>query len=352
MRKEGKRMKKIVYFMFILLLLLVACSKDDKAGSHEQKDTNRDNKEESANGENMYPLTGLYTDDPVDNRVIGVMVNNHNQARPQSGLSEADIVFEILAEAKITRFLALFQSEIPETVGPVRSAREYYFKLAEGYDAIYVYHGAANFVNKMIEDEGISFLNGSAYDNDGKLFKRDPSRKAPHNSYALLNAAYEVAESKGYSTKTEQDALPFLSEADVEAIEGDPAQHVEIAYDPAEIVAYDYDADAGNYKRFSNDEQTVELDDETEITAENVFIVETYHEVIDDEGRRLVDMESGGNAYLLQKGKVQQVEWANENGKIIPVKDGQPIGFVPGKTWINVVPTNPSMEQAVTISNE
>lgn len=349
-------MKKIVYFMFILLVLLAACSnEEEKSGNHEQKDTNKDNKEEATNqGENMYPLTGLYTDEPVDNRVIGVMVNNHNQARPQSGLSEADIVFEILAEAKITRFLALFQSEIPETVGPVRSAREYYFKLADGYDSIYVYHGAADFINEMIANEGISYLNGSTYDNDGKLFKRDSSRKAPHNSYALLNAVYEVAESKGYSTKAEQEPLLFLNETDVEAIEGDPAQHVEITYstNPVEIVAYDYDAAAGNYKRFSNNEQTVELNDNTEITAENVFIVETYHEVIDDVGRRLVDMESGGNAYLLQKGKVQQVEWTNDNGKIIPVKNGQPIGFVPGKTWINVVPTNPSMEQAVTISNE
>lgn len=349
-------MRKIICFVFILILLLAACSKkEEEAGTHKQKDTNRDDKEETAvQGENMYPLTGQYTNNPVDNRIIGVMVNNHNQARPQSGLSKADIVFEILAEARITRFLALFQSEIPELVGPVRSAREYYFRLADGYDAVYVYHGAADFINEMIANEGISFLNGSTYDNDGKLFKRDASRKAPHNSYALLNAAYEVAEDKGYSTKEMHKPLPFLNKEEIEVIEGEPAQHVEIAYSasPQEVVAYDYDAAEGNYKRFSNNEQTVELNDDTAITADNVFIVETYHEIIDDAGRRFVDMESGGNGYLLQKGKIQQVEWANDNGRIIPVKDGEPIGFIPGKTWINVVPTNPSMEETVTISNE
>src|SRR5699024_5807754 len=97
-----------------------------------------------------YPLTGIHADDEVKERIVAVMVNNHKLARPQSGLSKADIVFEILAEGDITRFLALFQSDKPDVVGPVRSARDYYFKLAKQYDALYVYHGAANFVNDMI----------------------------------------------------------------------------------------------------------------------------------------------------------------------------------------------------------
>src|SRR5690625_7813177 len=88
------------------------------------------------------------------------MINNHPAARPQSGLSQADIVFEMLAEGNMTRFLAFFQSEQPEVVGPVRSAREYYFDLAEGYDALYVYHGAAKFINAMINDRYIVYLKG------------------------------------------------------------------------------------------------------------------------------------------------------------------------------------------------
>lgn len=349
-------MKKIIYLLLACALLLMACSKDDEqAGEHGEKDAERGEKNGAAEvqGENMYPLTGLYTDDPVDNRIIGVMVNNHPEARPQSGLVDADIVFEILAESNITRFLALFQSEIPEVIGPVRSAREYYFELANNYDALYVYHGAAGFIDDMIVNQGIPFLNGAVYDNDGYLFKRESFRKAPHNSYLQGDAIYEVAEDKGYTTAAEYEALPFLEEAEIEAIDGEAAEHVEIVYSnqPMWVVEYDYDEETGKYKRSSDGEPSVDLDSEEAITADNVFIVETHHEVIDNQGRRSVDIESGGNAYLLQKGKVQQVEWANENGKIIPVKDGQAIGFVPGNTWINVVPTSPSMEQSVTISN-
>src|SRR5690625_2486555 len=150
----------------------------------------------------IYPLTGVGTDEGVDNRIVSVMVNNHPKARPQSGLSQADMVFEILAEGDITRFLALFQSEQPDVVGPVRSAREYYFTLADGYDALYVYHGAADFVNDMIINRGIPSLNGAQYDNNGHLFKREDFRKAPHNSYLLFDGVYDVAEQKGYDTKT------------------------------------------------------------------------------------------------------------------------------------------------------
>ncbi|WP_156856912.1 DUF3048 domain-containing protein [Oceanobacillus sp. AG] len=349
-------MRKLIFITVIIGVLLVACSKDDgNASKQEGKGTGGDEKDgiEQAGGENQYPLTGLYTDEPVDNRIIGVMVNNHRQARPQSGLAEADIVFEILAEAKITRLLALFQSEIPDTIGPVRSAREYYFDLANRYGALYVYHGAADFIDQMIIDRGIPFLNGSTYDNDGQLFTRDSSREAPHNSYLLTDAINETAEGKGYEMTAEYEPLPFLNEEETAAIEGETAERVEIVYseNPLETVQYVFDESKGTYKRYSNEEETVDLNTGATVEVANVFIIETFHEVIDDAGRRNIDFDSGGNAYLIQNGKVQEVEWQNDNGRLVPMKDGQPVGFVPGKTWINVVPNDPGMEQAVTISN-
>ena len=120
------------------------------------------------------------------------MVNNHPQARPQSGLSKADIVFEMLTEGDITRFLAIYQSTAPEVVRPSRSIRIFFTLADEGYDAIYVYHGAANFVNDMIKTRGIENLPGAVYDNDGHLFVRESFRKAPHNSYFQFGAAYDV----------------------------------------------------------------------------------------------------------------------------------------------------------------
>ncbi|WP_042225211.1 DUF3048 domain-containing protein [Oceanobacillus manasiensis] len=349
-------MKKIVWMLVCAFILLVGCSDKEKqeAENNEKKDVDVQEKsnEPEVSNEIIAPLTGMAIDEPTDNRIVAVMVNNHSKARPQTGLSKADIVFEMLAEGKITRFLAMFQSELPDVVGPVRSAREYYFNLANDYNALYVYHGAANFVNDMIINRGIEHLNGSLYDNDGNLFKRESFRKSPHNSYLQLGAVKDVAASKGYETTAEIEPLPFIADDEAE-ISGDPAQHVEIVYaqQPMEIVEYDYNASEEVFTRYNDREPTVELNTEEPIQAANVLIVETPHEVIDDAGRRAIDMESGGNAYLLQKGKVQELQWENREGRILPVKDGEVVGFMPGKTWINVIPTNPGLTGSVNITN-
>lgn len=349
-------MKKLLCIVFLAFIFLAACNDEKEVHDNESKDSGLEQKSDSfqvpEEYENMYPLTGIGTDEVVNNRMVGVMVNNHTKARPQTGLSKADIVFEMLAEGKITRFLALFQSEMPDVVGPVRSAREYYFELANDYNAIYVYHGAAGFVNDMIEQRGIDHLNGSFYDNDGVLFKREPFRKAPHNSYLQLGYVYEKAEAKGYDTKTTYEPLPFLSEG--EQVAGEPGNHVKIVYSdtPTEIVEFDYNKRSQAYTRYSDQEKTIELESEEAIQASNVFIIETHHEVIDDAGRRAIDLQSGGDAYLLQKGVVQELRWENRNGRIVPMKDGKEVAFAPGKTWINVIPTEPGIKRAVTISNE
>ncbi|MYL43154.1 DUF3048 domain-containing protein [Virgibacillus massiliensis] len=340
--------------MLVLLLLLSACSDEKQARDNESKDNQLEDKSDSsAVAEDIYPLTGIESNDAVDNRIIGVMINNHSKARPQTGLSQADIVFEILAEGRITRFLALYQSEMPEVAGPVRSAREYYFELANAYNALYLYHGAATFVDQMIQDREIDHLNGSLYDNDGVLFNRESFRDAPHNSYLQLGAVYDKAKEKGYDVTADYEALPFLSED--EDVTGDTAEHVEIVYSnnsPMEIVEYKYDKRSETYTRYNDRKKTVELESDKPIQPSNVFIIETPHQVIDDAGRRAVDMESGGNAYLIQKGVVQKLQWKNKDGRIVPVKDGKTVAFAPGKTWINVIPATPGLEESVTISNE
>lgn len=333
-----------------VMIIFVACSNDEQAENNGTVDENNESKEK-AELANTYPFTGIQTDENVDHRMVGVMVNNHPKARPQSGLSQADIVFEILSEGNTTRLLALFQSEQPEVVGPVRSAREYYFQLADAYEALYVYHGAAGFIDEMIDNQGIEHLNGSLYDNDGTLFKRENFRQAPHNSYVQFPAIKEEATSKAYEMTHTYEALSFLEEN--AEVEGEQASQVDISYSDSTYsnVAYEYDTTNETYTRFNGGEQTVELNTEEPIRLHNILIIEAYHEVIDDSGRRAIDLQSEGDAYLLQQGKVQQIKWENRNDRIVPVKDGQVVGFVPGKTWINVVPTDPGIDQAVTISN-
>ncbi|KGX88238.1 DUF3048 domain-containing protein [Pontibacillus litoralis] len=339
--------KRVGLFLLFTLMFLAACSNQEKAQEAKEE------KEPSVESEQKtytYPLTGEVSNEPVDNRIVAVMVNNHSKARPQTGLTDADVVYEILAEGNITRFLALFQSELPNVIGPVRSAREYYYTLAQGFNALYVYHGAAKPIQQEIEQLGIDYLNGKEYDNNGTLFKRENFREAPHNSYLQFHGVYDTAQANDLQVIFEHRALPFLDDEQVNQLNGESASHVEIAYAESEVVEYQYDEAKHHYTRYNDGEQTVDYHTDEPVTVQNVFIVEAAHHVIDEQGRRSIDLQVGGNGYLIQHGQMEQVQWQNDNGHIIPYKDGEQLRFVPGKTWVNVVPEQPGIQQSVTIS--
>lgn len=350
-------MRRLTFLCLIIVIIALAgCNKKDS--TTEEKIPEKDTEPEGEIDEevNYFPFTGEATKDAIDNRAVAVMVSNVEAARPQTGLTKADIVFEMLTESNITRFMAIYQSEKPEVVGPVRSAREYFFTLADNYDALYVYSGAANFVNDMIASRGIEHIEGGNYDDDGHLIVRETFRKAPHNMYLLFGAVDEVAESKGYETTMDYEPMSFLKED--EALPGydytDGAYAKIDYYGSKPIVEYEYDESNDNYARISDGEPTVELESEVPIEIDNVLIVEADHRVIDEEQRRAIDIESGGKAILLQRGKALELEWENQDGRIVPVKDGAVVPFVPGKTWINFVQTNPGpkVQKQVQIGKE
>lgn len=332
-------------------LLLTGCSKQNVETVIEQpeKETENVEKEETPEFSAYFPLTGIGTEESIEGRAVTVMVNNHPKARPQSGLNRADIVYEVLAEGNVTRFLAIFQSEKPEKIGPVRSARDYYIELAKGYNALFIAHGYSPDAKDMLDHGYIDHLNGMEY--DGTLFKRADFRVAPHNSYITYEKILEGAEKNNYSMKHSPEAIQFLSEEEQEELNGQAANKVTVSYfnDPSFTATYEYDSASGKYKRFSAGEQTVDYDSGDSVLLDNVFIVETNHQTYDDAGRRNIDLTSGGRAYLIQKGLVREVQWTNDNGRILPVVNGAVGGFIPGKTWINIVPSNPGLDGVTTV---
>ncbi|WP_041580224.1 DUF3048 domain-containing protein [Bacillus sp. 1NLA3E] len=334
-----------------IFLLLTGCSGTKEANVKEHKEKAIENvQKETAEFPNYFPLTGIGTKEEVGGRAVAVMVNNHPKARPQTGLDKADIVYELLAEGNVTRFLAIFQSEKPEKIGPVRSAREYYIKLAKAYDSLYIAHGYSPDAKEMLDNGYIDNLNGMQY--DGTLFKRSTDRVAPHNSYITYEKILEGAEKNSFSMKNAPEPLTFLTKDEIKKLEGQPGKKVSVAYlnNPTFTATYEYDETIGKYKRFSAGEQTVNYETDAPVLLDNVFIVETEHQTLNDgAGRRKIDLTSGGKAYLLQKGFLRQVEWKSQDGRIVPVINGAIVGFVPGKTWINIVPSNPGLTSEVKV---
>ncbi|MFT4414600.1 DUF3048 domain-containing protein [Fredinandcohnia humi] len=348
--------RSLLLFGVILLLFSAACSQKEEVTreNNEQEPTQVESekiKESGSTFSNVFPLTGIGTNEEIETRPFAVMINNHPKARQQSGLHMADIVYEVLAEGDVTRFLAIYHSEQPEVIGPVRSARDYYIELSKGYDALYVAHGWSPEAQRILTSGEVDNLNGMVY--DGSLFWRAKDRVAPHNSYISTDNIEKGAKRLGYSVKEKVTALPFLTEEDSKNINGTTAEHVRVSYSSRDTFAavYNFNAEEGKYERYSGGEQTVDRESDTPVLLDNILIVEMGHQVLDDAGRRAINLTSGGKGFLLQKGKANEIEWHNVDGRIIPFKDGKEVGFVPGKTWINIIPTSPGIAGAVSFGN-
>ncbi len=331
----------IAFLLLLLVGLLVSCNEDKntvvpKELNHsETEETELENELEEVFYENTFPLTGIGTNDEIDYRAFGVMIENTRSARPQSGVYQADLVYEVLSEATITRLLAFFHSEKPEVIGPVRSAREYYIQLNNGYNGIYVSAGGSPQAFAMFQKGQVDFISGLEY--DGRYLWRSSARKAPHNLYTSFENLVKAAEHENHSLMIEPPALPFVDEGTV--ITGEQANEIRVNYgSDVNNVVYQYDEEQKNYTRIVGGEQSVDLETKNPVLINNIFIVEMNHRIVDDAGRREVDIFSGGDGFLIQNGVYQAVQWENVDGQILPVKDGEIVGFVKGKTWINVVP--------------
>jgi len=281
-----------------------------------------------------YPLTGIPTEEHLTDRAIAVMVENSPAARPQTGLHEADIVYEVLAEGEITRFIAIYHSIPSEEIGPVRSIRPYMVELGRAVDGIIVHAGWSQEAMNLMEKYKVAHLD-QVY-GDHEYYWRDSSRKAPHNLYTSVELIRKGADKRKFRTEWTAPVLTFRS---AEEISGETAAKVQIPYIAGYHVGYEYDAVEKTYLRLMKGEPHTDKKTDTRLSATNVLIVEASHRIVDDVGRRHIDVFGPGEGYLLQNGVKRDITWKMADGLIRPFDaSGNELPLVPGKTWIQIVP--------------
>ena len=268
---------------------------------------------------------------------VAVMVDNYRQARPQCGLDKADIVYEMMAEGGITRFMALFYSEGAEKVGPVRSARYYFVQLARGYDVPLAHAGGSEDSLKMIADLKIKDLD-EIY-NAGGYFWRDSSRKMPHNLYSSTARLLEGAAAKGYKPAPLQE-FPAATEWEGEAHPQEKA--VALDYSTKEysyLVSWLYNGQ--KYERSINDKPHL-MEDGTAITADNLVIMRAQTKTVVKNKIPLSEIKiigKGETRYYIN-GKTMTGTWSKETAQA-PISfydhTGQPMKFKEGRTWVQVI---------------
>gem|GEM_PF-2528257 len=243
------RMAALLLTALLMLLLAAGCGgKKDNGGAVEQETepeapvVMEEPEPEPEKPSIFAPLTGMPRDQEAKLRPLAVIINNLAPARPQSGLPHADVVWEVLAEGGITRLIAIFQSDeaYDGAVGPIRSIRPYMIELAESYNAVIVHAGGSNDAYAILKRQKKEYLDEIT--NAGTWFRRDSSRKAPHNLYSDLPNLRAGAEKKGYPADVEIPAYLFLDD-DGNGAPAGKALEIDIRFQLKNyIVTYRYDA--------------------------------------------------------------------------------------------------------------
>ncbi|WP_301109074.1 DUF3048 domain-containing protein [Sporosarcina sp.] len=327
------------------LLLIGGCSSKNTVSEKPEEQP-----EELISSTYPAPYTGELLLEKLENRPVLATINNHPLARPQSGIADADLIYEFLAEGEVTRLLALFHSQIPEQVGPIRSARDYFVKMAEGMDAFYIAHGYSPDAKKLLDNRVVDQVNGMQY--DGTLFKRSSDRKAPHNSYISKDSIEQAFEITNASEKiSKMPVFSFLNLAERDKI-GDIASSIMVTYGNNQNFAstYQYDEQTNRYYRSVNGIDTVDKLNERRVELANIIVMEMNHKIVDREGRQAIDIHSGGKAMLFHDGIAKPIEWENMDGFLTPLEQGLPVKLTAGKTWIHIVPTMSGPASTVTFT--
>lgn len=348
MKRRKRNSKKVflpVSIIFIIILLVVSGyyiklkftstrTPNDKAASVKTAKTT--NPETTA--EKYYaPFTGEEVSKEVsENTPFMAIIENSPDARPQSGLYAADIVYETMAEGGIPRFIALFQKNNPDKIGPIRSARPYFISLAKGYNLPFAHCGYSEEAKAMIEKEHLMSMNEFTY---GSSFWRSTDRKMPHNLYTSADKLRALAKSLNY-VKSSDMALKFdstywnnssLGSADTVSLKLNKYYNTDYTYKD------------GIYYKSMNGKAAVDKEKSAPLTAKNIVIQITDISIQSDNLHINVRLIGEGNGYVISGGKFIKMKWSrNSENDQTTIKDesGNEIKLNPGNTWWHIVDKN------------
>jgi hypothetical protein len=290
-----------------------------------------------------WPLTGLEAPsaDVVLRRVVSVKVENSPAARPQSGLDKADIVYETVTEGGITRFNALFQSRVPKTVGPVRSARPSDFSIVPQYHALFAHCGADSLVRKELADR-TRFDDMDQFFNPGP-YRRSKDRPAPHNLYVDIAKLRDAAISKrGYAATAVVRGPAFVHAA----TDATPSvRTLTVAFSASNKVVWKYDSANNVYRRSINGRPHVDSVSHAQYTSRNVVVLWAHvSDYVNTSHGQVVDIQltGTGRASVFRDG--QRIDGTWDAGATTPPilrsADRRTIGLEAGTTWFQVIANN------------
>ncbi len=358
-----KNIIKAISILMVLVTILTFGACKDENNYEQSGNVSTTNGEESTTEnkdlpKNVNPLTGRadLSDSAIGARPIAIMVENSPAARPQWGITTPDIVIEGCVEGGITRMMWIYADaeDIPNKVGPTRSARHDYVEIAKGMNAIFVHWGGSDekgftLAYPTIKNLGVNNIDGMKY--SGTYFFRDTTRNtsSEHRGCTSGENIIKAISKIGYSTKqTVKGWEPFeVSLEGANNVWGDTSvtgdcSAITVTFSSGYVHTFKYNAETKKYTNYLNNKAMTDGNNGKEMAVENVIVMYTPVATLNTgKGHKEWNMEIKGEGFYVSGGVGQKIYWS-KNGKSGALEftsvNGQALVVNSGQTWIGVVP--------------
>lgn len=284
-------------------------------------------------------INGLPADDAqINRRVVAIKIDNHVKARPQIGLNEADAVYEALVEGGITRFIALYQRNDLDKVGPNRSGRVTDSALMKPLGGAFQISGAQGWVKDVFRADGINVI----YDNGVTTF-RDNSRPRPHNLFTSTDEIRAWADKKGWEDENPGNLFLFGDEVESEA----KATNIAMSFSDAPPARWEWDGEVYLRSNGNDPHETYTSDGELVRVTADVLVALKVREYIarNPAGSGTVlptaDTVGSGEGFVFYNGGVTGVTWergSKSDRFSLIAQDGTELVLPPGRLWMSLIP--------------
>ncbi len=340
-------MFKKLFLISLIAFTLVACSEAEPEVVEEPEP-----EPEIEISRNIFDGSALDENEKIKYKAVAVMINNSAVARPQYGISEADIVYEVIKDEYYeTRFMAIFEGEIPEKVGPLRSIRVPFVRIYNEWRTALVHYGGAGPVGQdgtanpdevnalaQLQELFVPYRYDAVAGINDEYFFRTTDKPSPHNAYISLAEAFQDLE--------DIDMWPpehFAWDEEAYSTSTESATTINIDY-PTEtpnLVTYEFDESTGQYLRFIEGKEHIDALYDKQISATNIIVQYAEHSQI--KVYVLVEFKYAGKADFFIDGKHMSGTWTKDFEDDTThwwLDDGTELVMQPGNTWIQVVETD------------
>lgn len=303
-------------------------------------------------------------------RPLGVMIENHKEARPQSGLSSADVIYEVVAEGGITRFLSIFYCQDGEQTGPIRSARTYFIDFLSEYggNPLYAHVGGANQAGpadalSQLDDYGwVAYNDLNQFSIGFPVFWRDYDRlghtvATEHTIYSTTGKLWEYAKSSRALTEVDKKGtlwsrgfVPYSFKENASSSKRGTTQsiHLEFWTTMADyFVDWAYDPLTNLYKRSTGKKIQTDKNTNKQLTSKNIVVLfmqeRNANDGYENNVHLLYKTKGGGKAEIFMDGKQIKGTWKKDSRTartLLFDSGGAPVELNRGLIWFEILPTD------------